>query len=226
MQRRDSESALVWDSFYPFAYSGISLSDWLSIRPLWGTPMPSEAEDRLVPYFWGLRVDGAPLEGLAKAAQAVAGRDDRLEVDLYLKGRRVLVAIEAKTAGDPAGCGRYEAGRCPEVHGGGAPCRYWEGAETFNRLLDFGNRPAVGAEDSPPCAHHYQLARTLLIVDHLARAEDLEPHLCLLVPRRRWPALRSQWNDFAERVHDEAQWRRLRVLAWEDLRSLRPRAAT
>ena len=223
MQRRESESALVWDSFYPFAHAGISLRAWSSIRPLWGSPIPAEMEDRLVPYFWGLRVDGSPLEGLAEAAQAIAGREDRLEVDLYLKGDRVLVAVEAKTDGDPARCGRYEAGRCPEVHGGDAPCRYWEGVETFSRSLDFGARPEFALEESPPCARHYQLARTLLIVEYLGRAAGLEPHLCLLVPRRRWPALRALWEDFAERVHDDAQWRRLRVVAWEDLRSLRRR---
>jgi hypothetical protein len=88
--------------------------------------------------------------------------------------------------------------------------------------LDFGARPALGAEESPPCARHYQLARTLLIVEYLARAENLEPHLCLLIPRRRWPALRALWLDFTERVRDEDLWRRLRVVAWEDLAGLSP----
>jgi len=220
MQRPDSESALVWEGFYPFAHSGISFRDWSAIRPLWGSPIPSESDDRLIPYFWGLRVDATPLEGMAEAAHAIAGREDRLEVDLYLKGDRVLVAIEAKTDGAAAGCGRYEAGRCPEIHGGQAPCRYWEGQETFHRSLDFGGRPEMGAEESPPCARHYQLARTLLIVEHLGRASGLEPHLCLLIPRRRWPSLRAAWEDFAERVRDDGQWKRLRVVAWEDLQSL------
>src|SRR3990172_5155176 len=166
MQRPDSESAMVWAAFYPFAHSGISFRDWSAIRPLWGSPIPAESDDRLIPYFWGLRVDATPLEGMAEAAHAIAGREDRLEVDLYLKGERVLVAIEAKTDADPAGCGRYAAGRCPEIHGG------------------------------------------------------LEPHLCLLIPRRRWPALRTAWQDFAERVRDDGQWKRLRVVAWEDLQSL------
>src|SRR3990172_7599355 len=170
MQRRDSVSALVWAAFYPFAHAGISFRDWSAIRPLWGSPIPSESDDRLIPYFWGLRVDATPLEGMVEAAQAIAGREDRLEVDLYLKGERVVVAIEAKTDADPAGCLRYEAGRCPEIHGGETPCRYWEGEATFHRSLDFGGRPEMGAEQSPPCAQHYQLARTLLIVEHLGRA--------------------------------------------------------
>ena len=221
MQRRESESALVWEAFYPFAHAGISLKDWSSIRPLWGSPVPSAIDDRLIPYFWGLRVDGSPLAGLAEAAQAVAGREDRLEVDLYLKGSRVLVAIEAKTDGDPARCGRYEAGRCPEIHGGDKPCRYWDGPSTFDPSLDFGIRPGPGLEERPPCARHYQLARTLLMVENLGRANGLEPYLCLLIPRRRWPSLFSPWEDFAERVRDEAQWRRLRVVGWEDLEGLK-----
>lgn len=220
MQRPDSESALVWDSFYPFAHDGVSFTAWSAIRPLWGSPILPETDDRLIPYFWGLRVDGTPLDGLGEAAEAVAGREDRLEVDLFLKGGRVLIAIEAKTEGDPGRCGRYEAGRCPEIHGGDAACRYWEGGLTFNASLDFGSRPLPEAEERPLCAQHYQLARTLLIVEQLGRAEALIPHLCLLVPRRRWPAMRAQWQDFAERVRDDGTWGRLRVVAWEDLQSL------
>ena len=220
MQRRDSESVLVWGAFYPFAYSGISFKDWTAIRPLWGSPIPSETDDRLLPYFWGLRVDATPLEGLAEAALAIAGREDRLEVDLYLKGERNLVAIEAKVEGEPGLCGRYQAGRCPEVHGGDAPCRYWEGGVPFSASMDFGSRPLRGSEERPPCALHYQMARTLLMAERLGRASGRAAHVCLLVPRRRWPAMRGPWQDFAERVRDDGNWGRLRVVAWEDLQSL------
>jgi hypothetical protein len=157
---------------------------------------------------------------LAEAAEAIAGREDRLEVDLILRGEKVLVAIEAKTDADLGRCGRYQAGRCPEIHGGEVPCRYWEGGVTFTESLDFGALPERGAEETPPCAWHYQLARTLLMAQRLSQTSGLIPHICLLVPRRRWPALRGSWEDFAERVRDEDQWRRLRVVAWEDLRLL------
>jgi hypothetical protein len=220
MQRRGSESALLWDCFYPFARRGLSLSLWSAIRPLWGSPIPAIADERLEPYFWGMSVDGAPLSGLSQAAEAISGREDRLEVDLFLKGDRSLIAVEAKIESEPGRCIRFEAGRCPEVHGGEAACRYWEGGVRFADSLDFGERPNSQMLDRPPCAGHYQLARTLLMAEHLSRALDVQPSLCLLVPRRRWPALRAHWLDFAERVRDEGQWRRLRVVAWEDLGAL------
>jgi hypothetical protein len=33
--------------------------------------------------------------------------------------------------------------------------------------------------------------------------------------------LRAGWQDFAERVRDEEQWKRLRVLSWEELSGLK-----
>jgi hypothetical protein len=220
MQRRGSEAALLWESFYPFAHGGLPLSAWSRLRPLWGSMTSPATDDSLVPYFWGRRVDGAPLSGAAEAAEAVAGREDRLEVDLFLVGERTLIAVEAKVAAEPGRCGRYEAGRCPEVHGGDAPCRYWQGGVLFSEALDFGLRPAPETEVRPPCAEHYQLARTLLMACELGRRLGLEPYVCLIVPRRGWPAQQRVWLDFAERVRDEEQWRRLRVLAWEDLEGL------
>jgi hypothetical protein len=212
----------VWQSFYPFAHVGLSYRSWSSILPLWGSPLPPEQDDQLVPYFWGLRVDGQPLAGLSDAARAIAGRDDRLEVDLLLAGERTLIAVEAKTDAEPGRCVRYEASRCPEVHGGLEPCRYWESGASFSELMDFGPRPASNDAARPPCARHYQLARTLLMVQRLGRTSGLQPQLCLILPRRRWPALRPLWLDFAERVRDEELWRCLRVVAWEDLSRLSP----
>ena len=224
MLRQGSESAVLWNAFYPFAHRGISLRDWLSQRPLWGSAPQAVEDDQLIPYFWGLHADGSPLEGLADTAWTIAGRDDRLEIDLLLLGSRHLVVVEAKVDGEAGRCGRYYAERCPEVHGGGGTCRYWEdGPAAFDRVLDFGLRPERDQEARPPCATRYQLARTLLAVQHLARKKGLTPHFALLIPRRRWPALEAGWLDFAERVRDEAQWRRLRVLAWEDLMALKQR---
>ncbi len=222
MLRRGSESAALWNAFYPFAHEGVSLLAWQHLRPLWGSASATGEDDRLIPYFWGLHADGSRLEDLAATASSIGGREDRLEIDLLLLGDRNLVAVEAKVGGEAGRCGRYYAGRCPEVHGGGGTCRYWEeGAASFDQALDFGVRPTQDQEGPPPCATHYQLARTLLGVEHLARRKSLVPHLALLIPQRRWPALRAGWQDFAERVRDEAQWRRLRVMAWEDLEGLK-----
>ena len=224
MRREGSESAVLWNLLYPFAHHGISLMAWQQLRPLWGSASETIDEDRLLPYFWGLHADGTALPGLSETAAAVAGRDDRLEIDLLLLGARHLIAVEAKTDGEPGRCGRYDGGRCPEVHGGGGTCRYWEdGPAAFDRSFDFGARPVRDQEVRPPCAVHYQLARTLLAVEHLARAQGLVPHLALLIPQRRWAALRSGWQDFAERVREDAPWRRMRVVAWEDLMELKGR---
>jgi hypothetical protein len=221
MARHGSESAALWNAFYPFAHQGLSLRGWQRIRPLWGAASFSQDDDLLVPYFWGLSVDGTPLDGLADTAALVAGRDDRLEIDLLLMGARHLIAVEAKMEGEPGRCGRFDAGRCPEIHGGGDDCRYWEdGASSFESYLDFGARPRKGQEAQPPCVVHYQLARTLLAVVKLAAMRGLTPHLALLIPRRRWAARQAAWQDFAERVRDEEQWKRLSVVAWEDLTAI------
>jgi len=123
MLRRGSESAALWNAFYPFAHSGLSLRAWLSLPRLWGSSAEGSDDDQLMPCFWGLTVDGQPLGGLAESASDVAGREDRLEIDLFLVGRRHLVAVEAKIDGVPGRCGRYDSGRCPEVHGPDAACR-------------------------------------------------------------------------------------------------------
>jgi len=220
LRRPGSESALLWEAFYPFAHSGLPLRAFLATRPQWGSQVAPERDDLLFPFFWGLDVDGRPMPGLAEAAQVIAGRDDRLEVDLFLRGRTCLIAVEAKVDAEPGRCGRYEAGRCPEVQALEGTCRYWEKGAAFNDSLAFGDRPIRDQVDRPPCARHYQLARTLLMVEYLGRTEGLEPYLCLLLPKSRWPAQREGWQDFAERVRDEGQWRRLRVIAWEDLAAL------
>jgi hypothetical protein len=42
----------------------------------------------------------------------------------------------------------------------------------------------------------------------------------MVIPQASWTKLEPVWLDFADRVRDEDLWRRLRVLAWEDLLSL------
>lgn len=223
MRRPGSESAAIWNAFYAFAHTGIEARAWYGLPRLWGTAVVVPQDDRLTPYFWGLDVEGRPLEGLARSIEEIAGREDRLEVDLILKGANHLIAVEAKVDAEPGRCGRYLSGRCPEVHQVGSPCGYWEpGPGRFDAHLDFGLRPIADMEEGPACSEHYQLGRTLLLVERLARQTGAAGSVCLLIPRRRWAAIRTTWLDFVDRVRDDGLWRRLRVLAWEDLKGLRP----
>jgi hypothetical protein len=223
--RPASENAVLWNLIYRLAQPALSLKSLAGAPRLWGTPMAvEEPEDRLLPYFWGYAVGGERLEGLDEALDEVDGPGPQTEVDLFLVGRRDLIAVEAKHLGRVGRCSRYAADRCPEVHREeaqvGEPCRYWEGpGPAFADALDFGRRPAPG-DVAPPCDRHYQLGRSLLVVRELGRRLDLRPGLWLLLPRRRWPALEPLWLDFVERVRDDALWRRSRVVAWEDLASL------
>jgi hypothetical protein len=46
-------------------------------------------------------------------------------------------------------------------------------------------------------------------------------HLWLLAPRRIWARqLQGDWIDFADRVRKADVWRRMRVIAWEDVSQL------
>jgi hypothetical protein len=219
--RAGSESAAVWNAFYPFADRGIDAQAWFGLPRLWGSEILEVEADVLIPYFWGIRSDGSPMPGLADVIEAIAGRDDRLEVDLFLRGDRSLVAVEAKLGSGPGRCGRYESGRCPEIHVASDPCRYWvDGPAEFSALLEFGARPQPGEEPRPPCSVHYQLARTLLLTQRMAASWGLAAHLCLLVPRPRWASLQATWLDFVERIRDDGLWQNLRVIAWQDLGTL------
>lgn len=220
--RTGSESAAVWNAFYPFADGGIEAEAWFRLPRLWGTEILEAEADVLTPYFWGFGTDGTSMPGLREAAETIAGREDRLEVDLFLVGAKSLVAVEAKLGSDPGRCGRYEMGRCPEVHVAGVPCRYWEdGASRFSRLLEFGERPRAEDDLRPPCSTHYQLSRTLLLTQSMAAFRGVAAQVCLLIPRSRWPSLQATWLDFVDRIRDDILWRNLRVIAWEDLDRLR-----
>ena len=223
-----SENALLWNLIYPLCRPNLDLRLLLSIRPLWGTRLPSgQFQDALTPYFWGLDVGGNRLKGLDDALGRVDGPGPRTEIDLLLVGEHHLLAIEAKHTGRFGICSRYQQGRCPEVHTSeereSEPCRYWsDPAARFMEDLLMGPRPEP-AGPRPACHRHYQLARTLKVALSLAESLDLEPWVWLILPRRRWRSLEKNWLDFSERVRDSALWRRLRVLEWEALQALSSR---
>jgi hypothetical protein len=223
LRRPHSENALVWNTFYPLAGSGLRPSSLLRVMPLWGTSSAMSDDEPLEPYFWGFNVGGRPLPGLEQALDEVDGPGPRTEIDLVLRGGSNLILVEAKNLSTLGRCGRYQPRVCPEVHLSAErwlePCRYWEiPAARFDRLLDLGTRPGPGAP-VPACARHYQVARTLLVGEALARAHALRLHVWVLLPRERWAALERTWLDLAERVRDPALWKRLRVVDWEHLRA-------
>jgi hypothetical protein len=220
MRSGESEGSLLWNLIYPRAQPTISLRRLLQTRPLWGSPA-EHVDDDLKPYYWGLSAEGERLPSFKESLTAVAGRGDLLEIDLLLVGRTHVVVVEAKHGAAPGTCSRYQAGRCPEIHGTSAgPCLYWEGDPApFASTLSFGPRPIAGG-DRPPCADHYQLARCLLLARELAGRLGLIPHLWLVIPSARWREVQPLWLDFAERVTEETDWRRLRVLPWEAIRDL------
>jgi hypothetical protein len=152
----------------------------------------------------------------------IDGKGPFTEVDLFLRGEHILIAVEAKHFGGLGRCARFGCERCPEVHENGEndPCRYWEvGEQKFQNLIDFGDRPTL-EDPSPPCNQHYQLARTMLVGHALAKELRLNFGLWLLVTRTRWRSSEKDWLDFVKRIRDDELWRRMRVIAWEDLRQL------
>jgi hypothetical protein len=223
--RPRSENALLWNIFYPRSKPYLNWRSLAALQPEWGTTLRlmREPDDDLNPYFWGYHISGDRLEGLDRILAEVDGPGPKTEIDLFLRGSSKLVVVEAKNTSGLGRCSRYQAGRCPEIHapeeGAYDPCRYWEvGAGQMSVELELGSRPIPGSP-SPACHRHYQLARTLLVGSALARDLGLELHMWLLLPRRSWRAFKPTWLDFARRVRDEALWRRLRVLAWEELQS-------
>jgi hypothetical protein len=218
-----SENALLWNLVYPLAQPSISLTDLLRLHPLWGTSILHEtSQDVLTPYFWGFSISGERLPLLDEALMEIDGPGPQTEVDLFLAGSRNLILIEAKHLSNLGRCSRYTRHRCPEIHLRSdehpVVCSYWEGtASNFSLHLDFEPRPTSG-ETSPPCYRHYQLARTLLLGQILGSRLGLSFHLWLIIPKGRWKGLKRAWLDFTDRVRDHDLWRRMRVLAWEDVR--------
>lgn len=222
LSRSNTESALLWNRIYACATPRVNLADLLGLPRLWG-PAASPIEDELEPYYWGFNLEGKRLPGLDQALGAVDGAGKPSEVDLFLLGSSQLILVEAKTGARPGTCSRYADGRCPEIHveqEPAEPCRYWElDPARFDRWLDFGPRPEPETP-APPCDRHYQLARTLLVGKRLASLLERTMHLWLLIPQGRWTALERGWLDFAERVREAEDWRRLRVISWEAFESL------
>lgn len=221
MKRSRSESALLWNAIYPRAQPTLALAELLSLRPLWGSSIDL-APDDLVPYYWGFNQHGARLPGLDRVLDTIDGPGPQTEVDLFLLGERELVLVEAKRMASLGRCARYGAERCPEIYSLSpeTSCRYWaEENSMFSTMIDFGLRPEP-EDPAPPCNRHYQLGRTAIVGHALARALNRRLHLWLLLPRGRWEALERDWIDFSERITDDQLWKRLRVLAWEDILSL------
>lgn len=219
-----SENALLWNLIYPLAQPAISMSQLLRISPQWGTPMIELAEDSLVPYFWGYHILGERLPGLDTVLERIDGAGPKTEIDLFLLGENNLVVIEAKHLSGLGHCSRFSTHRCPEIHQDAIsevePCRYWErGEQEFAQLLDFGDRPIAGGS-SPPCNQHYQLARSLVIGDVLAKEYHVEFSLWMMVSKTKWRSIEKNWLDFAMRIKGEELWRRMRVIAWEDIDQL------
>ncbi len=221
-----SENALLWNTLYPRLWPSRPLSDFMAIRPLWGTQEVAFADESLRPYFWGYAVDGERMPGLDNALTAVDGSGPKTEVDLFLVGQSQLVVVEAKHTSGLGRCSRYAAGRCPETHAqaeGAMPaCRYWEvQAAMFERDLDLA-RPTPETP-YPACNRHYQLARTLRLGALLAAGTGRVLHLWMFAPRRVWSrSLQGDWTDFADKIRQADVWRRMRVIAWEDVGQLPP----
>lgn len=224
LRNEASENALVWNLMYPIAQPTVSMSELLGLRPLWGTPSLKYIDEPLEPYYWGFNVSGQRLEGLDQTLDTIDGTGNKTEVDLIMVGQSNLIFVEAKHQSGLGRCSRFLKHRCPEIHDGrgvsGEICRYWgDGEQQFHRLLEFGLRPSP-LDPPPKCSYHYQLARTLLVGDLLSRQLGLSLHVWMMVPRRRWGSIEMTWLDFADSVRDDEQWRRLRVISWEDVRRL------
>jgi hypothetical protein len=226
LEQPRSENALLWNSIYPLSQPTLSLLKLIHVRPLWGTAELEIAEDQLIPYFWGFNVGGEKLATLEQVLVRIDGRGPYTEVDLFLLGKNNLIAVEAKHLSSLGRCSRFSHKRCPEIHRNeqeeeeGAPCRYWEeGQQEFRSLLDFGERPAF-EDPPPPCNQHYQLARTMLVGRALASEWDLDFSLWMLVTKTQWRSIEKNWIDFTERVREDEVWKRMRVLAWEDLQKI------
>jgi len=220
-----SENALLWNVIYPLAQPTIALMDLLNIRPLWGNPnKENETDDALTPYCWGFDVDGARLLMLDDVLLIIDGSGPKTEIDLFFLGERNLILVESKRKSGFGRCSRFTRRRCPEMHlsvgDDRSPCRYWDVEKSrFTSHLAMGMRPRPDSE-SPTCNRHYQLARTLTIGHELAGQLGREFHLWAFTPRSLWSKLEKDWLDFAERIQDDSLWRRLRVIAWEDIQDM------
>jgi hypothetical protein len=217
-----SENALLWNLVYPLAQPTLSLQTLINIHPLWGSLNPGQEDDNLTPFYWGYKSTGERLQGLDAILNDIDGPGNKTEIDLFFRGSKTLVVVEAKHRANFGRCSRYLQNRCPEIHTPDHPqvCRYWEiGRQNFSDHLMFGTRP-IAEDPSPPCNRHYQLARTLVVGKALAEELKLDLYLWLIAARGYWKTLEKTWLDFVDQVRDDALWRKMRVIAWEDIRDL------
>jgi hypothetical protein len=223
-----SENALLWNVIYLLAQPTTSLTDLLKIRPLWGNPIEeNKNDDALTPYYWGYGVDGTRLLKLDDVLLVIEGSGPKTEVDLFLLGERNLILVESKRRSGFGRCSRFTKRRCPEMPlslgDDRSPCRYWHVEKSrFASHLTMDLHPNPDNE-SPACNRHYQLARTLSIGHELADLLGRELLLWVFTPRSHWSKLEKDWLDFTERVKDDSLWRRLRVIAWEDIQVMASR---
>jgi hypothetical protein len=191
------------------------------MSPLWGSSL-EPISDSLVPYYWGYDQAGFRLPYLDQVLDSIDGPGPQTEVDMFLLGEDELVLVEAKHMAGLGKCGRYGSDRCPEIHLNTSEknCRYWtEEGSLFSTLIDFGLKPEP-EDPAPLCNRHYQMGRTALVGKALADQLSRRLHLWLIIPRKRWGALEREWLEFADRLRDDSLWKRLRVLAWEDILAL------
>jgi len=222
-----SENALLWNLIYPRAQPSLSLRSLLTLKTMWGTPNPGNLkDDEMIPYYWGYAQDGSRLAELDDVLDEVDGSGPKTEIDLFLLGQQLLIAIEVKHNSVFGRCSRYTAHRCPEIHASEAEasiCRYWEpGPGQFVRALAFGTRPQNGDVDVI-CNAHYQLARTFVVGQTLAWKLRRDFALWIFLPQKRWRAIEKSWLDFADRVVDDRMWRWMRAISWEQIQTLPPR---
>lgn len=215
-----SENAVLWNVLYPLSQPAIPLEKLLQVPYLWGTVNPSE--DSLVPYFWGIGIQGQRMQGLDEELAVMDGPGPKTEVDLFLLGKRNLILVEGKNRSGPGQCSRWLHERCPAFHTPEDPaCIYWSESPAFEDLFRFSQPdPDDRVEEMPSCARHYQLARTLLLAHRLGDRMGLKPSVWMFVPQRRWRSLSRGWRTFTDNVMDAALWRRMRVISWEALQSL------
>lgn len=224
LRHRGSENAVLWNVIYPIAQPTISLKSLIMLPPLWGTVHLDLEEDPLEPYFWGYSIGGERLPNLDAVLRHIDGNGPRTEVDLFLMGKNNLLLVEAKHLGALGKCSRYSNQRCPEAHSEEIevirPCRYWEpGDQEFQHMLDFGDRPGSG-DTSLPCNRHYQLARTVVVGNALAKIYEKDFSTWMFVTKKRWRSTERTWLDFVGRIRDDMLWRRMRIVAWEDLQTI------
>jgi len=215
-----SENALLWNILYPLARPTLSLGMLLDCAFLWGTAQTRE--DELTPYFWGFDIEGSRLEELDEVLALAEGPGPKTEVDLFLRGKKNLILVEAKNRSGLGQCARYRSKRCPEVDPSYGTCIYWTESPGLQDVLRF-EKPLPADEGVPACSRHYQLARTLLLGERLARRWGLDLHVWLFLPAARWRTLLPAWHDLTDHVRESGLWRNMRVIAWEELQALSAR---